>query len=328
MATTTFNTRISLKYDTYAQWVEKDPQLLVGEVAVVVVPAETGAVAKEPAVLFKVGDGAHKFSELQFTADLAADVCDWAKAASKPTYSANEIDGLSDYISGEIQDTDTQYKLEVDADNSRKFHLYSQAKGTSTWNLVSTITIPDETVYTLAEGTANGTVKFNGEDVKVHGLGPAAYKDEGAFDAAGAATKALEDAKTYKKEHFLFGEGYEHFYFITNDYYGEALLWMLCNPDATKQFHALLLQSFCPSPKDSAIENDAVTEDGTLILFAYQPDLPKLYRFYAALELHKRSGIIVCFDFQEDALRPFCGSRIKLQTIDFSDFERRFLNSP
>lgn len=132
MATTTFNTRISLKYDTYAQWVEKDPQLLVGEVAVVVVPAETGAVAKEPAVLFKVGDGAHKFSELQFTAGLAADVYDWAKAASKPTYSANEIDGLSDYISGEIQDTDTQYKLEVDADNSRKFHLYSQAKGTLT----------------------------------------------------------------------------------------------------------------------------------------------------------------------------------------------------
>ena len=84
MATTTFNTRISLKYDTYAQWVEKDPQLLVGEVAVVVVPAETGAVAKEPAVLFKVGDGAHKFSELQFTAGLAADVYDWAKQLPSP----------------------------------------------------------------------------------------------------------------------------------------------------------------------------------------------------------------------------------------------------
>lgn len=161
MATTTFNTRISLKYDTYAQWVEKDPQLLVGEVAVVVVPAETGAVAKEPAVLFKVGDGAHKFSELQFTAGLAADVYDWAKAASKPTYSANEIGGLSDYISGEIQDTDTQYKLEVDADNSRKFHLYSQAKGTSTWNLVSTITIPAQTDYTVTvtPSTPDGVAK-------------------------------------------------------------------------------------------------------------------------------------------------------------------------
>lgn len=197
MATTTFNTRISLKTDTYAQWVAEDPKLLDGEVAIVVVPAETGAVAQEPAVLFKVGDGTHKFSELQFTAGLAADVYDWAKAASKPTYSANEITGLSDYISGEIQDTDTQYKMEADANNDRKFHLYSQAKGASEWTPVSTITIPDETVYTLAEGSANGTVSFNGTDVKVHGLGTAAYKDEGAFDAAGAAETALQSAKTY-----------------------------------------------------------------------------------------------------------------------------------
>ena len=39
----------------------------------------------------------------------------------------------------------------------------------------------------------------------------------------------LENTKSSEKEYFLFGEGYEHFYFITNDYYGEALLWMLCN---------------------------------------------------------------------------------------------------
>ena len=200
MATTTFNTRISLKYDTYANWVEKDPVLLAGEVAVVVVPADTNAVEQEPATLFKVGDGTSKFSELQFVAGLAADVYDWAKAATKPTYSASEIDGLSDYISGEIQDTDTQYKLEVDADNDRKFHLYSQEKGKTNWTLVSTITIPDETVYTLVEGTANGTVKFNGTDVKVHGLGTAAYKDESAFDASGAADTALESAKTHANE--------------------------------------------------------------------------------------------------------------------------------
>ena len=197
MANTTFNTRISLKYDTYEQWTTKNPVLLVGEAAVVVVPASTGAVVKEPAILFKVGDGTSKFSALPFVAGLAADVYDWAKAKDKPTYSASEITGLSDYISGEIQDTDTQYKLEVDAENNRKFHLYSKAKGTETWSLASTITIPDETVHTLVEGTENGTVKFDGTDVKVHGLGTAAYKDEGAFDAAGAAQTALEDAKTY-----------------------------------------------------------------------------------------------------------------------------------
>ena len=140
----------------------------------------------------------------------------------------------------------------------------------------------------------------------------------------------LENAKGSEREYFLFGEGYEHFYFITNDYYGETLLWMLYNPQVVVQLHELLLllQSFRPPQRDTAIENDAVTEDGTPVLFACQPDLPKLYRFYATLELHKRSGIIVCFDFQEDVLQPLCSNRIKLQTIDFSDFERRFLTSP
>lgn len=195
MATTTFNTRISLKYDTYANWVANDPKLLKGEVAVVVVPAETGAVAKEPSVLFKVGDGSSNFSQLQFSAGIAAGVYDWAKAAQKPTYAASEITGLSDYISGEIQDTDTQYKIEVDADNERKFHLYSQAKGATTWTLVSTIEVPAETVYTLVEGTANGTVKFNGVDVSVHGLGSAAYADTTAFEAKGAKDADIAAAK-------------------------------------------------------------------------------------------------------------------------------------
>lgn len=54
---------------------------------------------------------------------------------------------------------------------------------------------------TLVEGTANGTVKFNGTDVKVHGLGTAAFAATTAFDAAGAAntakTDAIAAAKTY-----------------------------------------------------------------------------------------------------------------------------------
>lgn len=50
---------------------------------------------------------------------------------------------------------------------------------------------------TLVEGTENGTVKFNGEAVKVHGLGDAAFKASTAFDAAGAATAAETKAKGY-----------------------------------------------------------------------------------------------------------------------------------
>lgn len=48
---------------------------------------------------------------------------------------------------------------------------------------------------TLVEGTTNGTVKFNGTDVPVHGLGSAAYAETSAFDAKGAAANAEANAK-------------------------------------------------------------------------------------------------------------------------------------
>lgn len=44
---------------------------------------------------------------------------------------------------------------------------------------------------TLVEGTANGTVKFNGTDVPVHGLKSAAYTEASAYEVAGAAAAAV-----------------------------------------------------------------------------------------------------------------------------------------
>lgn len=44
---------------------------------------------------------------------------------------------------------------------------------------------------TLVEGTENGTVKFNGTDVPVHGLGSAAYTEADAYDAAGTAAATV-----------------------------------------------------------------------------------------------------------------------------------------
>ena len=141
-------------------------------------------------------------------------------------------------------------------------------------------------------------------------------------------TTLLEDAKTYKKEHFLFGEGYEHFYFLTNDYHGETLLWLLCHSDVIGRLSAMLLQELQPPCRNAFIENDARTDAGTPILFCYLPDLPRLFRFLSALELLQMKGAILCFDFQANALQPLCGDRVELQTIDFAEFERRFFSNP
>lgn len=52
------------------------------------------------------------------------------------------------------------------------------------------VTRADLPVYTLVEGTANGTVKFNGTDVNVHGLGSAAYTNSNAYATAAQGAKA------------------------------------------------------------------------------------------------------------------------------------------
>lgn len=194
MATTkTINTRIQLRYDTLENWKSTTTAgkgaLLVlnkGEVALCYVPAvvdtTTQKVLTAPTVLFKVGDGTKTFEQLPWGSALAADVYGWAKADKKPDYTAEEIKGLSDYISGEIQDTDTQYKIEIEG---RTIKLFSKDKG-GNWGTepVSTVDVPTST---LVEGTTNGTVKFNGTDVAVHGLKSAAYAETTAFDASGAA---------------------------------------------------------------------------------------------------------------------------------------------
>ena len=51
---------------------------------------------------------------------------------------------------------------------------------------------------TLVEGTANGTVKFNGTDVPVHGLGSAAFTESG--DYATAAQGALANTALQKAD--------------------------------------------------------------------------------------------------------------------------------
>ena len=164
MANKNFNTRIQLKYDSYANWTANNPTPLSGEVCIVVIPAKSGAVVQEPSILFKVGDGTTPFNTLPYVSGIAADVYDWAKAASKPTYTAEEIDGLADYISGEIQDTNTQYKLEQDADNAHILKLSKKDIEDADWVLVTTITTAD-TVYDDTE--VRGLIQDNTDAIGV-----------------------------------------------------------------------------------------------------------------------------------------------------------------
>lgn len=131
------NTRILLKYDTYANWTANNPVLLAGEVAIATI--ESGNLqtvnpngVDTPQVLIKVGNGTSNYNDLKFVSGLAADVYDWAKASTKPTYAANEISGLSDYIST-AGDTNTEYKLVTVDAATYKYKLQTRAYAGGKW---------------------------------------------------------------------------------------------------------------------------------------------------------------------------------------------------
>lgn len=162
--TKTLKTRIRLKYDTYTNWITNDPVLLAGELAITTIattPTEEVNSVAAPQVLIKVGDGTSTYSALPWASGLAADVYDWAKAATKPSYSYSEITGTPTIPT----DTNTTYKIEADTTDGHKFYLKSCEKGSTTWSTVSTITIPDNntTSFTItATATDDDVVVLTG----------------------------------------------------------------------------------------------------------------------------------------------------------------------
>ena len=139
-------TRISLKYDSYTNWLTNDPVLLAGEVAIATIPANTDVPTRDgrkmqdlPNVVMKVGDGTSKYSALKFVSALAADVYDWAKAADKPSYGASEIVGLKEFVEDISDiDTNTQYTIVPVAGAEYKFELKKKEIGEADFSSFAT----------------------------------------------------------------------------------------------------------------------------------------------------------------------------------------------
>lgn len=182
MAEKILNTRIQLKYDSYENWSKIDVEgqganlvLKEGEVGICYIPEKTvvNGIKNPPHVMMKIGDGVTPFASLKWLSARAADVEDWAKAETKPVYSAEEITGIGEYIAKYVDeelgisvDTNTVYQIVKVDDNHYK--LQSKAAGTEAWADVagSEIVIPESTKVETSD--INGNIKVDGEEVKVY----------------------------------------------------------------------------------------------------------------------------------------------------------------
>ncbi len=126
------------------------------------------------------------------------------------------------------------------------------------------------------------------------------------------------------KQYFILDGNYEHFYYLTNDRYGERLLYLLCHKQENDKLKQLLLSDLSEGSSVYSIENDAFDARGDPVLFGYFCDLPRIRRFDTALSLQGRNGTLICFDFQKEAIARYCGGQVTFRTIDFAKYERRF----
>lgn len=139
MAEKILQARITNKIDTHENWLKVADTFVPknGEICIdTITTTVDGAVVAPPQTLIKIGDGTSTWGDLKFLGGISADVYAWAKAATKPSYTAEEISGLDDYIAGEIQDTDTQYQIVKDGDMGIK--LQSRPKTGGAWTDVGT----------------------------------------------------------------------------------------------------------------------------------------------------------------------------------------------
>lgn len=179
MATTTLSTRITLKYDTLTNWNASEFILKKGEVAICsLANSETAEQSTPPAVLLKVGDGDHKFRELPWASGLAADVYGWAKASTKPTYTASEVG--------------------ADASGSAAKAL-ADAKAYTDEQIGL---IPEAAEYTLETGSADGSLVLKkdgvavGDAAVVKGWATLLAKAQKGVDDAAAAAAAAQAAQS------------------------------------------------------------------------------------------------------------------------------------
>ena len=178
MAEHILETVIQLRYGTYAQWMNSDVILKKGEAAIASFPrnriidslSNSQPENTPPAIGIKIGDGISYFSELPWVQAIAADVYNWAKSVNKPTYSANEIEGLVNFIEqnapalpgdGTVAPRVYQIVQGTDANSSRYYLRYKESAESNDW-------IVDTSHYVDLEPYSN-LLDWIGSDINTYG---------------------------------------------------------------------------------------------------------------------------------------------------------------
>ena len=198
MAIKELQTRIQLKYDSYANWTDETKEglganlvLLKGELGICEVPSSNDHANESvvPTVLFKVGDGTSTFKALPWASAKAADVYGWAKASNVVLegktikFVGTDKSIVLDYLTA--TEVETKIKAITDPLAARVSAIEESIGEGEVAEQISEI----EGRLDVIEGTAEGSIKKAVADAVTEVKG---YADQAEADAVATAETASE----------------------------------------------------------------------------------------------------------------------------------------
>jgi len=119
-----------------------------------------------------------------------------------------------------------------------------------------------------------------------------------------------------RSRYFTLSEESDHCYYLENSFHGDELLGILINPTRRMAIERQLLSGYQPPPKWTRY-CDGMSEDGKRpVILGYHFDLLRLYDLDGSHAGFHESPIILCFDYQREAIQTIAGPLIEVRSVD------------
>ena len=107
---------------------------------------------------------------------------------------------------------------------------------------------------------------------------------------------------------------------------GSSLLRLLNDAEQYRYLLSVLAEDLRKEEIEERIEQDGYNEDGQPVLICVDCDLKRLIQFKMQMDYLGIQGEVICFDFQKDVIKEYCGEETKISEVDFEAVRENFLN--
>ena len=152
------------------------------------------------------------------------------------------------------------------------------------------------------------------------------YDDVGVAMFGQSIEQAMECLNDPKMCRYILNAPFSRFCYVPLDEKGVFLMKLLRDSDKLNNLKAILAEDLSQGNKHRWINHDGYNPDGLPTLICIDGDLKRLIRFITQLQYQGLQGEVICFDFQKEAIKEYCGEKTKISTVDREAVRKTFFS--